>query len=68
MSCIISYEIREQLFFYTDIVVLFTTYIIGNYNPSVRIIDLVSNTTYVVRVNYIRGGSYSLKSTPNDRF
>ena len=32
------------------------TYKIGHYNPSVRIIDLVSDTTY------------SLKSTPNDRF
>ena len=45
------------------------TYIIGHYNPSVRIIDLVSHTTYVVCVNfYISGGTYSLKSTPNDRF
>ena len=32
------------------------TYIIGQYNPSVRIIALVSYTTYVVA------------STPNDRF
>ena len=31
------------------------TYIIGYYNPSVRIIDLVSHTTYVVCVNFIRG-------------
>ena len=37
-------------------------YIIGHYNPSVGIIDLVSHTTYV------SGGTYSLKSTPNDRF
>ena len=29
------------------------TYIIGHYNPSVRIIDLVSHTTYVVCVNFI---------------
>ena len=30
------------------------TYIIGYYNPSVRIIDLVSHTTYVVKnVNFI---------------
>ena len=29
------------------------TYIIGNYNPSVIIIDLVSHTTYVVCVNII---------------
>ena len=46
------------------------TYIIAHYNPSVRIIDLVSHTTYVVCVNflYINGRTYSLKSTPNDRF
>ena len=30
------------------------TYIIGHYNPSVRIIDLVSHTTYVVCVNFIQ--------------
>ena len=43
------------------------TYIIGHYNPSVRIIGLVSHTTYVCL--YISGGgTYSLKSTPNDRF
>ena len=29
------------------------TYTIGHYNPSVRIIDLVSHTTYVVCVNFI---------------
>ena len=29
------------------------TYRIGYYNPSVRIIDLVSHTTYVVCVNFI---------------
>ena len=29
------------------------TYIIGHYNPSVRIIDLVSHTTYIVCVNFI---------------
>ena len=29
------------------------TYIIGHYNPSVSIIDLVSHTTYVVCVNFI---------------
>ena len=29
------------------------TYIIGHYNPSVRIIDLVSHTTYVVCINFM---------------
>ena len=29
------------------------TYIIGHYNPSLRIMDLVSHTTYVVSVNFI---------------
>ena len=31
----------------------YITYIIGHYNPSVRIIDLVSHTTNVVCVNFI---------------
>ena len=31
----------------------YMTYIIGHYNNSVRIIDLVSHTTYVVYVNFI---------------
>ena len=46
------------------------TYITGHYNPSVRIIELISHTTYVVCVLilYISGGTYSLKSTPYDRF
>ena len=30
------------------------TYIIGHYNPSVRIIFIVSHTPYVVCVNFIR--------------
>ena len=29
------------------------TYIIGRYNPSIRIIDLVSHTAYGVCVNFI---------------
>ena len=29
------------------------TYIIGHYNPSVSIIELVSHTTYVVCANFI---------------
>ena len=45
---------------------------VHHYNPSVRIIDLVSHTSYIVCVNFIIynliGGTYSLKSTPNDRF
>ena len=38
--------------------ILAHTYIIGHYNPSVRIIDLVSHTTYVecVLILYISGG------------
>ena len=31
----------------------YITYIAGHYNPSVRIMEIVSNTTYVVRVNFI---------------
>ena len=29
------------------------TYVIGHYNPSFKIIDLVSHTTYIVCVNFI---------------
>ena len=29
------------------------SYIFGHYNPSVRIIELVSNTAYVVCINFI---------------
>ena len=45
------------------------TYIIGHYNPSVKIIDLVSHTIYVVCVLilYMSGETYSLKSTPSGR-
>ena len=47
------------------------TYIIGHYNPSVRIFDLASDTTYVVCVNFMHRWRdlqlNSLKSTPNDR-
>ena len=43
------------------------TYIIGHYNPSARIIDLVSHTTYVVCVHFIHKWR-DLNSTPNDRF
>ena len=41
---------------------IYLTYLIGHCNLSIRIIDLVSHTTYVVCVNSIN------KSTPNDRF
>ena len=45
------------------------TYIIGHYNPTVRMIDLVSHNTYVVCAFLdIKGGSYSLKLTPNYGF
>ena len=45
-------------------------YIIGHYNPSVWITDLVSHISLMlcVLILYVSGGTYSLKSTPNDRF
>ena len=43
------------------------TYIIDHYNPSVRIIDLVSHTTYVVFANFIYKRR-SCRLTPNYRF
>ena len=43
--------------------------IIGHYKPLVRIINLVFHTAYVVcLIIYIKGVTYSLKSTANDRF
>ena len=42
--------------------------IIGHFNLLVRIIDLVSDTILCVLILYISGGTYSLNSTPNDRF
>ena len=44
--CIVSEKIC--LYLCSDVL-----YRIGHYNPSVRLIDLVSHTTYVVRVNFI---------------
>ena len=49
---------------------LTSSYVIGRYNPSVRIIDLVSRTTYIVCVSIYTcvAESTILKSTPNDKF
>ena len=47
--------------FQDSLYMILITYIIGHYNPLVRITDLVFRTTYVVCVNFIQ-------STPNDRF
>ena len=57
-----------MLLYYTDVV----AYVIVQYKPSVRIIDLVAHSTYVVCVNFLFihkwRGTYSLKSTSDDRF
>ena len=62
-------NVRSVNFWLTGAKALFYihTYIIGHYNTSVRIIDLISHTTYVVCVNFIYKWR-DLKSTPNDRF
>ena len=45
------------------------TYIIDNYNPSVRITVLLFILLMLcVLILCVSGGTYSLKSTPNDRF
>ena len=45
------------------------TYIIGHYNPSVRITTLfLTPLILCTLILYMRGGTYNLKSTPNDRF
>ena len=38
----------------TDVLISHHTYIIVHYNPSVRIIDLVSHTTHIMYVNFMR--------------
>ena len=48
-----NYRIFSQISFFYLKVQYIHTYIIGHYNPSVRIIDLVSHTTSVVCVNFI---------------
>ena len=57
---------RELLYYQHNDLTYIHTYIIGHYNPSVRIINLVSHTTYVVCGNFIH--KWRLKSTPNDEF
>ena len=66
LSCSLSIEwLVQGLKLFTNIL----TYIIGHHNSSVRIIDIVYNTTFVVCVNlYIIGGPYYLKSPPYDIF
>ena len=45
------------------------TYIIGHYNPSVRITaQLLTLLMLCALILYVSGGTYSLTSTPNDRF
>ena len=61
-------DVRMKKIHDTDFVSIHT-YIIGHYNPSVRIFDLVSHTTMLrVLILHISGGTYSLKSTTNDRY
>ena len=60
----LTFELLEALYIHTrhdqkiTVILKFNfiyihTYIIGHYNPSVRIIGLVSHTAYVVYVNFI---------------
>ena len=46
-------EIEKFIYHLIEAIHGIHTYITGHYNPSVRIIDLVSHTTYVVCVNFI---------------
>ena len=43
------------------------TYIIGDFNPSVRIIKLVSHTTYVVCVNFLYISGWDLQFKVNSK-
>ena len=57
MHAWISWTFMEYMFVYSKCLPkklhYIHTYIIGHYNPSVRIVGLVSHTTYVVCVNFI---------------
>ena len=44
---------KASLFFFYFLFIIIHTYIIGHYNPLVRIIDLISHTTYDVCVNFM---------------
>ena len=48
-----SSPISVENIFIETVVTYIHTYIIGNYNLAVRIVDLISHTTYVVCVNFI---------------
>ena len=49
LTCVLSWH----EFYWKCLWNSYHTYIFGHYNPSVRIIDLVFHTTYVVCVNFI---------------
>ena len=53
-----------------DVHTYIATYIIiGHYNPSVRITTwLTTPLILCALILYMSGGTYSLKSTPNDKF
>ena len=44
---------KTALLLLARILAYWGAYIIAHYNPSIRIVDLVSHTTYVVCVNFI---------------
>ena len=52
--------VLKPFFFYK------VTYTIGHQNPSVRIIDLVFHTTYVVCVNFIHKRLFKVNSEPQN--
>ena len=72
-STIFQRKFKRDITWYDDhaikSLVYIHTYIIGHYSPSVRIMDLVSHTTYVVCFNFIHKWrrTYSLKTFANDR-
>ena len=49
----VKYAVFRDLALYILSIFSTYTYMIGHYNTSIRIIDLVSRTTYVVCVNFL---------------
>ena len=55
--------------YYVQHLTYICTYIISYYNPSVRITAQLLTSLMLCRlILYVSGGTYSLTSTPNDRF
>ena len=64
-----TFRYSDHTIYYTILKLYLHTHIIGHYNPSVRITALLLTPLMLCAfILYVSGGTYSLTSTPNDRF